>query len=134
MNKRNLLWILSIVLCFWILTWCTQTKNIDTNNTQTTTTKTQTYKEISLAHDGRNTVPQITTLAAWENYKFVITPEENWKWCMSTIKRAWTTAWDSRLVIAWEPVEFIIDDAQPGEYKFVCNWMWMEQGKIIIEA
>jgi hypothetical protein len=131
MNKRNLLWVLSVILCFWVLTWCTQTQNTET---KPTTTQKETYKEVSLSHDWWNTIPQVTTLPAWENYKFVITPESNWKWCMSTIKRAWTTTQDARLIIAWEPIEFVINDAQPGEYKLVCNWMWMEQWKIVIEA
>jgi hypothetical protein len=92
------------------------------------------YEEILLTHDGRNTVPQITTLHAWKNYKFVITPDKNGQWCMSTIKRAWTTTQDTKLVIEGEPVEFVIDNAQPWEYKFVCNGMGMEQGSVIIQA
>lgn len=132
MNKKNILWIIWIVLCFWVITWCTQTTNIDASIEPAAHVKE--YKEISLSHDGWNTIPKTTILPAWENYTFIITPEKNWEWCMSTIKRAWTTAWDSKLVIAWEEINFIIDDAQPGEYRFVCNWMWMEQWKVIIEA
>jgi len=92
------------------------------------------YTDILLWHDWWNTIPQITTLAAGGNYKFTITPETNGQWCMSTIKRAWTTTVESKLVLEWEPVEFTINDAVPGTYAFVCNGMWMEQGKVIIEA
>jgi hypothetical protein len=53
---------------------------------------------------------------------------------MSTIKREGTGPADAKIVQQWSPIEFVINDAQPGEYKFVCAWMWMKQGSIIIEA
>ncbi len=122
--KKIALWLLCLS-SFVLLTAC--------NTKPWTSTVEANYETIELGHDGRSTIPATTTLPAWKNYKFAITPEKNGIWCMSTIKRAGTTANDARLIQEGETVEFEIKNAQPGEYEFVCNGMGMKQGSIIIE-
>lgn len=94
---------------------------------------TENYEQVALWHNWWNTVPETTRLPAWKNYKFVITPEKNWVWCMSTIKWKGTTTADSHIIQQWKPIEMLIDNAQPWEYEFVCNGMWMRQWSIVIE-
>ena len=89
---------------------------------------------IKLSHNGRQLIPSEVTLKAWKDYTFEITPESNGIGCMSTIKREWTTISDSQLVLANETILFAMKNAEVGTYKFVCNGMGMEQGKVVIEA
>ena len=93
---------------------------------------TANYEEIALWHDGYSTIPQVTTLPAGKDYKFVITPDKNGVGCMSTIKREGT--YQGQIVMAGRPIEMVIDNAQPGTYNFVCNGMDMKQGSIVIEG
>ncbi len=90
------------------------------------------YEEIALGHDGLNTIPDVTTLKAGKNYKFTITPEADGKWCMSTIR--WKSDQGGDIVAKGQPIEMVLENAEPGEYEFVCNWMWMRQWSVIIEA
>lgn len=128
MKNFKKIWLIAWLLTAWLLlTWCGGwTPDV------AWWTASANYEEITLWHDGYNTIPQVTTLPAGKDYKFVITPESNGVWCMSTIKRAWTQWWD--LVAKGRPIEMVIDNAQPWEYLFVCNGMDMEQGKIVIEG
>jgi hypothetical protein len=113
---KKILLLLGMITSAVVLAWCSASA---------------TYEEIELWHDWWSTVPETTTLPAWKSYKFTITPDSNWVWCMSTIKRKWTE-WGEQ-IIAWSPIEMVIDNAQPWEYEFVCSSMWMRQGSIIIE-
>ena len=118
-----------LALASWaMLTWCGSAPDTGSNQASAN------YEEVALWHDGWNTVPKVTTLPAGKDYKFVITPDKNWEWCMSTVKREWTTTADEQLVMAGKPIEMVINDAQPWEYKFVCNGMWMEQGSVVIQG
>jgi len=130
MKNFKKIWLLAMLtLAIWaMLTWCGSTPDTWSNQASAN------YEEVALWHDGWNTVPKVTTLPAGKDYKFVITPDKNWVWCMSTVKREWTTTADAQLVIAGKPIEMIINDAQPWEYKFVCNGMWMEQGSVVIQG
>jgi uncharacterized cupredoxin-like copper-binding protein len=103
------------------------------NKLPSSTTVEASYETIQLWHDGWSTIPETTTLKSWKNYKFAITPEKNGVGCMSTIKRAGTTPTDAKLVQAGKTLEFVINNAQPWEYEFVCNGMGMRQGSVIIE-
>lgn len=90
---------------------------------------------ISFSHDWRQLVPNQISLKSGKDYTIEITPESNGKWCMSTIKREWTTSADAQLLIANKTINFSLPkNTAPGTYKLVCNGMWMEQGSIIIEA
>jgi len=121
-----------ILLALWMLTslfvlaWCSSTPDV------TWWAVNANYEEIALWHDGWSTIPETTTLPAWKSYKFIITPEANGVWCMSTIKREWTQWWD--IVAEWRPVEMVIDNAQPWTYNFVCSGMGMKQGSIVIQG
>lgn len=118
-----------LTLASWaILTWCWSTPDTGSNQASAN------YEEVQLWHDWRNTIPQVTTLPAGKDYKFVITPDADGRWCMSTVKWEGTTIADAKLIQAGKSIEMIINDAQPWEYKFVCNGMWMEQGKVVIEG
>jgi len=124
--KKVLLLICFLVTVF-VVTWCGSASD-------TSWVAKANYDEIQLWHDWRNTIPQNINLPAWKDYKFVITPEENGAWCMSTIKREWTTVADTQLVLADKSIEFVMNDAQPWTYNFVCNGMGMKQWSITIQG
>jgi hypothetical protein len=126
-------WIIAIValVAVWAIAYMTTGES---GLNQTTNTASAEYQQIDLGHNGLNTVPETTTLSAGKDNKFVITPDSNGQWCMSTIKREGTGPADAKIVQKWKAIEFAINDAQPGEYNFVFAWMWMKQGSIIIEA
>lgn len=126
--KKIWLLVLSLVVVWWFLTGCWSSAPDAWN------TASANYEEITLWHNGSQLVPASTTLPAGKDYKFMITPEKNGAWCMSTIKRKWTTTADAKLVTAWNTVEFVINDAQPWTYDLVCNGMWMKQWSIVIQG
>jgi len=89
---------------------------------------------VKMAHNGSQLIPNEVRLKKWKDYTFEITPEVNGQGCMSTIKREWTTTSDAQLIVANQSISFDLKNAEPGTYKFVCNGMGMQQGKVIIEA
>lgn len=126
--KKFLILALFTIVSTTLLVWC------GSSTPDTWNTANANYEEIILWHDGRSTMPETTTLPAGKDYKFIITPEKNGVWCMSTIKREWTTTADAQLVVADKTVEFVMNDATPGTYNFVCNGMGMKQWSIVISG
>ena len=131
----------NIIIVVVVITWVSIGTRALMNNKNEPTTQWREVVEvekaevIALSHNWSQIVPREVILKAWKEYSLEITPESNGKGCMSTIKREWTTSADAQLLIANETIRFSLPkETQPWTYKFVCNGMWMEQGKIIVEA
>lgn len=125
-SKKSVLVLLSLI-SIWLLTWCgSSTPDVPSWEVEAA------YEEVALWHDGLNTIPEVTTLPAGKNYKFTITPEADGRWCMSTIR--WKSDQGGQIVAKGQPIEMVLENAEPGEYEFVCNGMGMRQGSVIIEA
>jgi len=112
-NSRRIIW--------W---YTTQTTN-EINNTWN-------YEHKEIAHNGRNTIPNITYLDAKKNYTVIITPERNGIGCMSNliIPKLDRTV---HQVLKDTPITYTISNKKKWTYTIVCGTMGMEQGKIIIQ-
>lgn len=137
--------IASFLLFFWIIT-ITNSANLFSfsppvnNNTQNVLTEEKnsenrgahdTIEEIYVWHDGWNTDPMEIVLESWKNYRLIITPTSNGKWCMSTqvIPKLRSKV---SYVQDGVPIVYEIQNALPGTYEIVCASMWMLQGKILV--
>jgi sulfite exporter TauE/SafE len=128
-----------ILVTFWILTfrgsanilWRTDQIN---NSWSVTVSEsiTDSIETIELRHNWSQLVPETTTLSAWKNYTIQITPDSDGLWCMSTITMPLIDR-APRRVIKGEILSYQINNAQPGQYSFVCASMWMSQWKIVVE-
>jgi sulfite exporter TauE/SafE len=133
--------IASILIFFWITTLSNsynllafsapssrsvveQEKWAEQNNLPTET--------IKVWHDGWNTDPMDIVLEKGKNYKVVITPETNGKWCMST---QLIPKLKSKVSYVRQGEDIIYDLNNPlsGTYEIVCASMWMLQWRIIIK-
>lgn len=133
----------NIIIAIVVFLWVALSARAITNNknqqeiqwTEVAETQKTEIEVITLSHNWSQLVPREMVLKAWKDYTLEITPESNGKGCMSSIKREWTTSSDAQPLIANKKISFSLPkDTQPWTYKFVCNSMWMEQGKIIVEA
>ncbi len=86
---------------------------------------------INVWHDGWSTTPNTINLKAWWNYKIIITPTSDWKWCMST-QAIPTLSKKSSYVKKWVPIEYEIYNAKVWTHNIVCTSMWMKQWKIVV--
>lgn len=136
--------IVAIILIFFSITTITNSYNllsyyipqsnnsVITQNEENKDSLNSQAEVINLWHDWYNTDPENIVLEKWKNYKIVITPESDGKWCMSTqlIPKLKT---DISYVRKWEQIVYDINNAQAGTYEIVCGSMWMLQWKIIIK-
>jgi len=138
-SLNKIIW--AIVIFFWIFTisnaynllsfsWTStlennieQSKIIDKSNIK--------LEVIDIWHNWWSTEPSNIKLKAWGNYKIVITPTSDWKWCMST-QAIPTLSKKASYVKKWIPIEYEIYNAKVWTHNIVCTSMWMRQGKIVI--
>ena len=92
----------------------------------------ESFEVIEVSHNWWATEPEKIELKAWWNYKIVITPSSNGRWCMSTVvsPKLSREVYD---VIKWEPIIYDIKNAKPWSYPLVCSAMWMKQWVIIVK-
>ena len=123
----TLRWTLSVL---WVQDYISSTFRIETkvDNVDDSTD----IEKITLGHDWFATVPDVLLLKRWGNYEITILPEQDGKWCMSSIvlPRIDSTVYP---VKQWTPISYIIENAQPWQYTFVCSSMWMRQWSITIQ-
>ncbi len=87
---------------------------------------------IKVWHNGWSMEPEKITLKKWKNYKIVVTPTSDWKWCMATQLIPKLNTKVSRIQ-KWVPIVYEINNAKPWTYEIVCWTMWMLQWKIVVE-
>lgn len=134
---NKIIWIL--VILFWLFTifnsynllsftssWADNIndKSIEKNNVE--------QKTINVSHNGYNMEPYSVELEAWANYKIIITPTSDWRWCMTTQVIPKLSNKIS-YVKAWLPIVYDMYDAKPWTYNVVCSSMWMLQWQIIVK-
>jgi hypothetical protein len=85
---------------------------------------------IEVWHDGVMFVPEIIKLKQWKNYKLVVTPSSNGRWCNAQVVIPWK--WP-HTIIKWQPFEIMVDGSRSGVTKLVCASMWMEQWQIVVQ-
>lgn len=95
-----------------------------------TTTNNLETETIQVEHDGLQLVPSIINLAAGKNYKLVVTPTADGRWCMTQIVIPWV---GPHTIRKWEPFEVMIDGSRAQTVRLVCASMGMEHGKVIIK-
>lgn len=130
-----------VLMWWWVVTWALINNKHDTSTYVDDTLPTEEkiieenieMETISLWHDGRQLVPEVTTLKAWNDYRIEILPWAHGKWCMSTIKLPWVEELP-KPIIAGEKIVYALNNPQPWTYTFVCNGMGMRQGDIVVEA
>ncbi len=86
---------------------------------------------ISFVHDWFSLFPEELFIESWKNYKIVIEPTVDGLWCMTTIALP-AISKEIYPVREWIEIIFEIENAQKGDYTFVCSSMWMEQWKIMV--
>lgn len=89
------------------------------------------YEKVFATHNWWGIDGDIIELKSWWNYELIITPKQNWAWCMSTMVAPQLDGIVYR-VIKWQPIIYKISNAQKWTYKLVCATMWMYQGEINI--
>ena len=130
---NKIIW--AIVIFFWIFT-ITNAYNLLNISNQWTTTNVENnvvnhFWLIEVWHNWWSTEPEIIKLEAWWNYKIIITPTSDWKWCMSTQVIPGISSKIS-YVKKWVPIEYEIYNAKVWNYKIVCSSMWMRQWEIVV--
>lgn len=137
---NKLIW--AIVIFFWIFTISNSynllsVSNISTNQNSNVKQVEQINKNdielelIEVWHDWWSTIPSEIKLKAGWNYKIIITPDSNWKGCMST-QVIPTLSKKVSYVRKWVPIEYEIYNARVWTYNIVCSSMWMLQWKITV--
>lgn len=132
--------IAAILVFFWITTISNSYNLLSfytpvANNNLTITNEIETNKvveSINIWHNGWNTEPREVILEKGKDYKIVITPTQNGKWCMSTqlIPKLKSKV---SYVRSWEDIVYEISKATPWTYEIVCASMWMLQWKLIVK-
>lgn len=137
---NKIIW--AIVIFLWIFTISNsynllQINNISDSqeikqNTEQTQWENTQLQIVNVWFDGSQTVPETIKLKAWWNYKIIVTPTSNWKWCMST-QVIPDISKQVSYVLKWVPIEYEILNAKVWTYNIVCTSMWMKQGEIVVE-
>ncbi len=87
---------------------------------------------INVWHDGWQLDPQTTTIDSTKSYKFVITPDANGRWCMSTLVIPRINK-EIHPVRKGVDIVYELNNLLPWKYPVVCSSMWMRQGEIIVK-
>ncbi len=132
--------IASLLIFFWLVTIFNSYKLINFDSIFNSWKKSSSissiidwnFEIIEVWHDGWNTVPREIILEKWKNYRVVVTPKQNGRWCMST---QFVPKLNSKVsyVKAWEKIVYEFIEAKPWEYEMLCASMWMLQWKIIVK-
>lgn len=135
--------IASILVFFWIITISnsynllsfyapSSNNNIEKEEIVIKKETDNSVEIVKVWHDGWNTNPKEIILEKWKNYKVIITPDNNGKWCMSTqlIPKIRSKV---SYVREWQDIVYNINNARPWNYEIVCGSMWMLQWTIIIK-
>lgn len=90
------------------------------------------YETINIWHTAFALDPEIVTVKVGKNYKLIITPTENGKWCMTTMT---IPGIDDAIypIKKGQAITITIDNAQAGNYEVVCWAMGMYQWSIVIQ-
>jgi hypothetical protein len=126
--------IASLLVVFWLYTiyngtLLTQALR-DTGWSKTTIAQNTTTETVNVWFDGSRLVPRSTTLVAGKNYKVVVTPSSDGRWCKWSMVIPWV--WP-HLIKKWEAFEIPVDGSKPGTIKLVCASMGMGMGEIVIQ-
>lgn len=126
--------IASLLVVFWLYTVYNGTlltqALTDTGWSKTAITNNNQTETVNLGFDGWWLVPRSTKLVAGKNYKVIVTPNSDGKWC----KRAMVVPWVWPHVIKrWEIFEIPVDGSTPWTIKLVCASMGMSMGEIIVQ-
>ncbi len=143
---NKLIW--ALLIFFWIAT-ISSSKNL-ISFTPITETKVKTevsivekkevkkeiinkkIETITMWHNWWQTEPKVIEIESWVDYKLVITPDENGKWCMSTLVMPKINK-QVHPVRKWVDITYELKNLKKWEYPIVCSSMWMLQGKIIVK-
>ncbi len=85
---------------------------------------------VEVGHDGLQFVPRSIKLAVGKNYKIVVTPTADGRWCMSQLVIPWQWA---HAIKKWEKFEMFVDGTTAKTIKLVCASMWMKQWEIVVK-
>lgn len=90
------------------------------------------FEEINVGHNGYQTVPATINLKAGRNYKLIITPTSDGKWCFFAmlIPNLDETIY---YIKKWEPIGYTFNNIKKWKYNIVCSAMGMKQWVIIVE-
>jgi hypothetical protein len=89
-------------------------------------------EKVLLTHNGSHLVPQQVMLEAWKSYELVITPQQDWVWCMTTL--VFPSLNDTIYQVRqWEPITYLLNQVPAWTYPLVCSTMWMSQWSVIVE-
>ena len=140
-SLNKIIW--AIVIFFWIFTISNAYNllNFSSISNQTNVEQSEKVEQINkddiklevinVWHDGWSTVPDVIKLKAGGNYKIIITPTSDWKWCMST-QAIPSLSSKTSYVKKWVPIEYEIYNAKVWTLNIVCTSMWMRQWQIVI--
>lgn len=126
--------IASLLVVFWLYTiyngtLLTQALS-DTGWSKTAIVQNTTTETVNVWFDGSRLVPRSTTLVAGKNYKVVVTPSSDGRWCKwsMVIPGVWP-----HVIKKWETFEIPVDGSKPWTIKLVCASMGMWMGELVVQ-
>lgn len=126
--------IASLLVVFWLYTVyngtiLTQALS-DTGWSKTAIAQNAETELVNVWFDGSRLVPRSTTLIAGKNYKVVVMPSSDGRWCKwsMVIPGVWPHP-----IKKWESFEIPVDGSKPWTIKLVCASMGMGMGEIVIQ-
>ncbi len=124
--------IASLLVVFWLYTIYNGTVLTQAlNNTEPVAVVNNLPTEIvNVGHDGVQFVPSLIKLAAGKNYKVIVTPSSDGRWCNTQVVIPWK--WP-HTIKKWEAFEIAVDGSKAKTIKLVCASMGMRQGDIIVK-
>lgn len=127
-------WISTITNSYNLLSFSLKTNgDIQIEETvDTTSINTQDFINITIWHDWYQLDPIETQLEKGKSYKITILPDENGRWCMSTMVIPKLSS-KVNYILKWQAIVYEINSAQEWKYDVVCWSMGMYQGSIIVK-
>ena len=124
--------IASLLVVFWLFTiynGVVLTQALNNGNEPVVVNNLET-ETVAVGHDGMQFVPSVIKLAAGKNYKLLVTPSSDWRWCFTqvVIPGKWP-----HTIKKWETFEIDVDGSKPKTVKLVCAAMGMREGDIVIQ-
>lgn len=86
---------------------------------------------INVIHTWTELEPYSIKLKEWINYKLIITPESDWRWCMFAMFIP-NVDENPRYIKKWEKIEYDIKWLKKWTYEIICTAMGMQHGELIV--
>ena len=145
---KKLIWVLIIffaIYSFWnwmklqgidLNKWTSNINNQVNNINETTNNLVEQdnseVETINISHNWRFLEPYSINLKAWKKYKIIITPENNWQWCMFSMFIP-NVDEEPKYIKQWENIEYNINWLNKWTYDIICTAMAMQHWELIVE-